>query len=191
MYWTNAFISIFIHASLLRSACFPLMYHGDNWKEKLNEEMKVQQKNFEEITETVDKKMKNLWDNRMTNAYRFLPIILDTLWQDSGDCELMYAIYLHLNTNFHNGANLSTKFNSIIVNSTNVNYQSPDLFYYSKSDNRSIVVGIGPILTEFKYNCNEGIDNVVKNLTCFKIGDSHISYRGERVQSKIQKSCYQ
>ena len=102
----------------------------------------------------------------------------------------MYAIYLHLNTNFHNGENLSTKFNSIVVNSTNVHYGSPDLFYYSKSGNRSIVVGVGTISSDYQYNCNEVINNVVKKLTCFKIGDSHISYHGERVESKRQISCY-
>ena len=173
---------------VLRSACFPLMYHGDdNWMERLAEDMNVQQKNFEEITETIEKKLKNSLDNRMSNAYRYLPMYLDKIWQHVEDCDLIINTYLTLNTNFYNGEDKLTKFNLIIVNSTNVNYLHPDLFYYSKSDNKSIVVGIGEISP--KYNCNEIVEMVKKELTCFKVGDSHISYHGDNVETTLMKSC--
>ena len=185
---THAHSEIFIHAILLRSACFPLMYHDDyNWKKILNEDMNVQQKNFEEITETINNKLKNLWDNRMSNAYRYLPIYLDKLSGQVDDCDLMLNTYLTLNTNFDKGYDKSTRFNLIMVNSTNVHYRSPHLFYYSNSDNKSIVVGIGEISP--KYNCNEDIGLIKKILTCFKIGYSHISYHGDNVESTLMKSC--
>ena len=155
--------------------------------ERLAEDMNVQQKNFEEITETVEKKLKNSLDNRMSNAYRYLPMYLDKIWQHVDDCDLMHNTYLTLNTNFYNGEDKLTKFNLMIVNSTNVNYCSPDLFHYGKSDNKSIVVGMGEISP--KYNCNEDIGLINKILTCFKIGDSHISYHGDNVESTLMKSC--
>ena len=72
--WTNTLLSTFIYASVMRSACFPLMYHDDdNWRERLNEDIIVRQKDFQEITETVDKKLKDLLDNFVLNAYRSLP----------------------------------------------------------------------------------------------------------------------
>ena len=38
---------------MLRSACFPLIYHDDNWKERLNEEMKHHEKNLEDISNKI------------------------------------------------------------------------------------------------------------------------------------------
>ena len=56
--WTVLLLSIYIEASLFRATCFPLMYHGDNWKERLDEEMKIVGKNFEEITKAIENKFK-------------------------------------------------------------------------------------------------------------------------------------
>ena len=47
-------------ASILRSVCLPLMYHdNDNWKERLNAEMKIHQNNFKELILTIENKFKN------------------------------------------------------------------------------------------------------------------------------------
>ena len=69
----------------------------------------------------------------------------------------------------------------IVVSSSNVYYHSSDLFYYSKGDNRSVVVGQGLKMEWSKYNCDEEVGFLKMNLTCFKIGDSYVSYHGDNV----------
>ena len=117
-------------------------------------------------------------------------MFLRTLWPDIKDCNLRLNIGLYLNSKFYYGEYIRKKpkgFKVIVVSSNNVNYRSPDLFYYTKSDNKSIVVGLGTELS--KYNCNEVNGTELKKLTCFKVGDSYISYHGDNVESPTLMKC--
>ena len=150
--------------------------------------MKVQQKNFGEIGEIIKEKLNHLERNRVENAYRALPMWLDTNWNrhictsfcvNIGKSFLKTETYEYLNDNFGYGpyGNVS-KFNVVVVESNDVYDRDPNLFYYSKGDNtQSVVVGLGKIWP--KYRCDQQTDNGVKKLTCFKIGDRVISYIGE------------
>ena len=165
-----------MQASLLRSACFPLINHDNNWKERLDEEMKLYGKNFEEITEIIKNKIEIGEKNIVSNAYQALPLFLDKHWNEYNDNDLMIHTKSYLNENFRNDWNYE-RFNLLVVASTNVSYHSPDLFYYSKSDNRSVVVGLGKVSVE--ENCDEDNYSGINKLTCFKIGDFHVNYYGE------------
>ena len=185
--WTFIFFAMYMQASILRTICFPLMYHDDNWKERLDAQLKIYQKNYQDIFLTSEKFLQNLFENRVSNAFKALPIYLDQNWNDNNNNNnnnrenLIQETTSYLKQNF--GKDRSSKeFCVFVVSSTNVYYRSPDLFYYSKGDNRSVVVGMGKMWT--KYSCDEYNELMVKvKLTCFKIGDSHISYHGENVTS--------
>ena len=186
---TAAFFYINILGILLRSVCFPMIYQDDdNWKERLDEELKVHEKNFEEITEIMKNTLNNLQENRVSNAYQALNNLLENdkllekPWTYYTSCKLMYYSHVFLTFNFTVGAYDDDKeFKVVIVESTNVHYLSPNLFYYSNSDYRSMVVGLGKLWP--KYRCDEENELVRENLTCFKIGDSYISYHGDNVES--------
>ena len=185
--WANAILAIYMQASLLRSACFPLIHQDNQWKKELELDLKIRQKNFEQITETVKQKLKILEKDRMSNAYRALPAWFDKYWDDNNNFMLMKHTYLYLNDNFGYGPTGNfTKLNVVVVGSTDVYYRSPDLFYYNKTSDRSVSVGLGKMWP--KYNCDEHTGSQIKKLTCFKIGDSHISYHGE--QNKWFTSLY-
>ena len=90
----------------------------------------------------------------------------------------MRRTYMYLNKNFGYGPiNNLTKFNVVVVGSTNVYDRDPDLFYYIKGD-RSMVVGLGEM--GIKYDCDQQTDNGVKKLVCFRIGDKVFSYHAEQ-----------
>ena len=177
--WSNVILAIYIEASLLKAVCYPLIHQDNDWKESLEMELKVQQKNLGEIGATIKEKLTDLDENRINNAYRALSMWLDEKWNQyetkDGNTLLMIHVYEYLNDNFNYGGKGNvTKFNVVVVRSTNVTDRSPDLFYYSKSDDKSVVVGFGKIWDN--YSCDRQIDNVLKKLTCFKIGDKVISY---------------
>ena len=142
--------------------------------------MKVHLKNYVKISEAIKEKLNNLEMNRVDNAFLALPICLDENWNTytkDENFQLMKFTYDYLNDNFGYGPiGNFTKFNVVLVGSTNVNDRSSDLFYYSKG-NRSVVVGLGKMWP--KYSCDQQTDNGVKKLTCYKIGDKVISYHGE------------
>ena len=178
--WSYVIQPIFLEASLIRAVCYPLIHQEHVWKDLLDKEMKVQQKKFVEINEIIKEKLENLEMNRIDNALRALPIMLDeyfSKYEDADNFYLMTYTYKYLNDNFGYGRTGNfTKFNVVVVDSTDVYNRSPDLFYYSKGK-RSVVVGLGKMWP--KYNCDEQTDNGVKKLSCFKIGDKVISYHGE------------
>ena len=167
----------------MRTACFTLMYHDDdNWKERFDEDIEIQKNNFQEIGITILEKLNVLYHDRVSNAYRALPIFLDKYWNnpDNGDLINQTISYIERNFDYTDEYNQPT-FKIIVVLSSNVNYHSPDLFYYTKGDNRSVVVGHGLRMKWSKYNCDEDNEAEMKKLTCFKIGDSHINYHGDNV----------
>ena len=132
---------------------------------------------------TVENILQNLFENRVSNAFKVLPIYLEHRWNYYDDKSLFDSTIRYLSENFGYDGSLE-EFSVFIVSSTNVYYRSPDLFYYSNSDNqfRSVVVGLGKVWS--KYSCDEDNQLMVKvKLTCFKFGDSHISYHGENVKS--------
>ena len=107
-------------------------------------------------------------------------MLIGLIWtaKRPGLCNLRPEEFMYLNDNFGYGPiGNFTKFNMVVVDSTDVYDRIPDLFFYSKGD-RSIVVELGEMWP--KYNCDEQTDNGVKRLTCFKIGDKVISYHGEQ-----------
>ena len=73
-------------------------------------------------------------------------------------------------------------FKLILVSSSNINYRSPDLFFYAKND-KSVVVGLGKVVS--KYNCDEFMGFTRNKLTCFKIGDSHINFHESNVLAEF------
>ena len=150
--WSKVILSIYIESSILRVVCYPLIYQDNDWKHTLDKDMRVQQKNFVEIGETIKEKLNNLEMNRVDNAFRAFPMWLDENWNKFiSYSNFFLKIFLkkflsqtfpYLNDNFGYGPYGNfTKFNVVVVDSTNVNDRSPDLFYYSKSQKRSVVVG--------------------------------------------------
>ena len=158
------------------------MYHDDTWIERFDSEMDVHKKNNDEITWKMIKNLKILYENRVSNGYRLLREFLDTTRYNYGlnitSYDLSFRSYLRLNLNFVNIFNENDlKFAVEVVESTNVYYRSPDLFFYRYSGNLSIIAGLGKRYP--RYSCDEEDKELVKKkLTCFKIGDSHISYHG-------------
>ena len=184
--WTKEIFLIHIHAILLSATCFPLMYHDNTWMERFDSEMEVHKKNYDEITGKMIKNLNNLYDNRVSNGYRFFREFLDTTRNNNGlnisNRDLSFRSYLQLNLNFVNIFNENDlKYSVEVVESTNVYYRSPNLFYYNYSGNLSIIAGLGKRYP--KYSCDEDNELVKNKLTCFKIGDSHISYHGDNVES--------
>ena len=158
------------------------MYHGDDWKEILAEEIESYSTQFQHISDTIKDNWRDLHENRVTNAYRALPIFLDNQWNNT-DKDLLKETISYLNRNFdYFYKHVYPHFKVITVSSSNVYYHSPDLFYYSKGDNRSVVVGQGLKSEWSKYNCDKDNESKMMKLTCFKIGDSKISYHGDSVE---------
>ena len=80
--WSHTLLSIYLQSSLLRAMCYPLIDQDNDWKNALDKELKVQQKNLVEIIETIEQKLNNLETSRVDNAYRALPTWLDDNWDD-------------------------------------------------------------------------------------------------------------
>ena len=187
--WSNIFISIYLQSSLLRAVCYPLLHQEPDWNVSLYRDLRYKQANLVYIVHTMQDKLINLENNSLDNAYRALPNYLDERWNKYGNYQLMKFTYMYLNKNFGYGPYGDfTKFNVVLVQSTNVTYRDSDLFYYSKSDNRSIVVGLGKLWP--KYSCDQQTDNGVKKLTCYKIGDKVITYDGEHQPNEYFDSQY-
>ena len=190
--WTFLSNSIYMQSTKLMATCMPLMYHDDdNWMKIFDSELKALKNNYQDMITTVDNILQDLSQNRIFNAFKILPIYLDASL-DNFDSSLgnwvVYSIKGFLNENFVLDYENSPIFNMVVVLSTNVYYRSPDLFYYSNGDNISVVVGLGKIWPE--YSCDDDNELVTKKLTCFKIGDSHISYHGEHIKSFLSSNEY-
>ena len=172
---TFQLFSIYMQTTVLRAICMPLMYHDDddddddddNWMEIFDSELKVHQNNYQDMITTVDNILQDLSENRVSNAYKVVPIYLDVSLDNFDHSLGHYVVYLtnkgFLNENFAIDVNCEL-FNMVVVLSTNVYYLHPDLFYYSNGDNISVVVGLGKIRPE--YSCDDDRQLVKKKLTC-------------------------
>ena len=86
-------MSIYTHTTVMRSICLPLMYHGDDWKEILAEEIESYSTQFQQITDIIKDNWRDLHENRVTNAYRALPIFLDNHWNNTDKDLLKETIF--------------------------------------------------------------------------------------------------
>ena len=160
-----------MQGSLLRSACFPLIYADHDWNSTLNSHLDIQRKQFEELNDVIKQKLKHLKDNAIDNARKALPEWLNDNWINDG-YQLIPIAYSYLIRNF--GDDSFIKWGMFVVPSNNVNYRNPALIYVSKSNGLSLVAGIGKVSERYRFD--EDYPFKYKHLTCFNIGGNHISY---------------
>ena len=178
--WSHAFIALYMQASMLRSACFPLMHTEHDWQNTLDFQVKIHQKELEEITETAKQKLNYLKENAVANGRNALPEWLNDNWTTWG-WELMRRTQWYLNDNFDDGT--GTKWNVIVVPSSDVNYRFPALLYVSKTNGLSLIAGHGKIKSGKNPEvCDESYPFVYKRMTCFYVAGMGLSYHGRVTQ---------
>ena len=185
--WSHAFIALYMQASMLRSACFPLMHTEHDWNTTLDFHLKIHQKELVEITETAKQKLNYLKENALVNGRNAFPEWIKDNWTTLG-WHLMYRTFRYLNDNFDNGT--GTKWNVVVVSASNVNYRFPQLLYYSKTDGLSVIAGHGKLKSgKNPENCDESYPFVHKTMTCFYVAGMGLSYHG-RISEFWDSSTY-
>ena len=94
--WTLVLLSMFIQGGLFRATCFPLIYHDDNWKDKLGEEMGINQKNFQQMIETIELKFKGTKNQeRIWNAIIPISDAMKTIGKFDGESKFDNRLKWH------------------------------------------------------------------------------------------------
>ena len=100
--WSQAFLSLYMQGSLLRSICYPLIHEDPSWKETLDSQMNIHKKEFDEINAVMKQKLERLKNDALENGAKARPewLKVEGNWDNQG-WRLMNKTYWYMNDNVH------------------------------------------------------------------------------------------